>query len=305
MSALTRPELAPDADGVLYTFGGDEWIVVQLAEAMNLSVNLRAQAITRRVGELAIPGVTEICPANAAYMVRVDPDVVHPRELAERLREIAEEVGDAEDFVLQTRIIDVPVLFRDEWTHEIVMRFRDRHQTPELTDLEFAAQLNGYPTTDAFIDAIVGTPFIVSMTGFVPSVPWGYQLVSAERQIEVPKYVRPRTFTPERALGWGGGFSAIYPVDGAGGYQLFGICPGPLVDASQTLPDFRENYTYYRPGDLLRYRAIDRCEYDAIRATVAEGTFRHRSREVEFVPQDWFAAPDATVRRLREVLDAT
>jgi len=304
MSAPTRAELTPDADGVLYTYGGDEWIVVQLAEAMSLSVNLRAQAITRRIGELRIPGVTEICPANAAYMVRIDPDVVHPRAMTERLREIATEVGDAEDFVLRTRITDVPVLFRDEWTHSALMRFRDRHQTPELTDLEFAAQLNGYADVDSFIDAIVGAPFIVSMTGFVPCVPWGYQLVPPRRQIEVPKYVRPRTFTPERALGWGGGFTAIYPVDGAGGYQLFGICPGPIVDATQTLPDFRENYTYYRPGDLIRYRPIDRSEYDAIRATVGDRSFRHHSAELEFVPRDWFAEPDATVRRLCEVLDA-
>lgn len=304
MSSPTRTELTPDADGVLYTFGGDEWIVVQLAEAMSLPVNMRAQAITRRIRELAIPGVTEICPANAAYMVRVDPDIVHPRYLAERLREIAAEVGDAEDFVLKTRVVDMPVLFQDEWTHATVLSSRDRHQTPDLTDLEFGAQLNGYPTTDAFIDAIVSAPFIVSMTGFVPCVPWGYQLVPAERQIEVPKYVRPRTFTPERAFGWGGGFTAIYPVDGAGGYQLFGICPKPLVDASQTLPDFTENYTYFRPGDLLSYRPIDRAEYDAIRATVDAGTFRHRSRDVEFVPQDWLSDPDAGVRRLQEVLDA-
>jgi urea carboxylase len=304
VTAAARPELAPGPDGSLYTFGGDEWIVAQLSESMSLRANLRAQAVTRRLAELALPGVVEICPSNAAYMVRIDPDVVHPRAMLERLKELAEEVGEAEDFVLQTRIVDVPVLFRDEWTHETVMRFRDRHQTPDRTDLEFAAELNGYPDTDSFIAAMVGAPFIVSMIGFVPAVPWGYQLVPADRQIEVPKYVRPRTFTPERAFGWGGGFSAIYPVDGAGGYQLFGICPGPIVDPAQRLADFREQFTFPRPGDIFRYRAIERAEYDAIRATVGDGTFRYRQREVEFVPHDWFADPDGTVRRLEGVLDA-
>ena len=54
----------------------------------------------------------------------------------------------------------------------------------------------------------------------------------------------------------------------------------------------------------LGYRAIERAEYDAIRATVADGTFRYRIRDVEFVPRDWFADPDATTRRMVEVLDA-
>ncbi|WP_245607366.1 5-oxoprolinase subunit B family protein [Pseudonocardia spinosispora] len=304
MSAPTRTDLQPDENGVLYSHGGDEWIVAQLAESMSLNAHLRAQAITRRLTELKLPGVLEICPANAAYMLRVDPDVAHPRAIVERLRELADEVGDAEDFVLQTRIVDLPVLFRDEWTHAALMRFRDRHQTPDRTDLEFAAELNGYSTVDEFIAAIVGTPFIVSMIGFVPAVPWGYQLVPQERQIEVPKYVRPRTFTPERALGWGGGFTAIYPVDGAGGYQLFGICPGPMVDPAQRLHDFADGFTFPRPGDLFRYRQIDRAEYDAIRKTVDDGSFRYRIREVEFVPSDWFADPEATVRRLEGALDA-
>jgi urea carboxylase len=302
--APARTDLMPDADGCLYSHGGDEWIQEQLAEAMSLSAHLRAQAITRRIAELKLPGVIEICPANAAYMLRIDPDVVHPRAMVEKLRELADEVGDAHDFVLQTRIVDVPVLFGDEWTHEALMRFRDRHQTPDKTDLEFAAELNGYSSVEDLIAAIVGTPFIVSMIGFVPGLPWGYQLVPQDRQIEVPKYVRPRTFTPERALGWGGGFTAIYPVDGAGGYQLFGICPGPIVDPAQRLYDFTDEFTFPKPGDIFRYRAIERPEYDAIRATVDDGSFRYRIREVEFVPTDWFADPDGTVRRLQEMLDA-
>jgi urea carboxylase len=291
-----------DTEETRYSFGGDEWIVVQLAEAMSLQANLKAQAITRQIREEDLEGVLEICPSNASYMLRIDPDRLDPRRAVEHLKELEEEVGDAQDFTLRTRIVDVPVLFRDEWTRETVMRFRDRHQTPDRTDLEFAAEINGFADTDALIRAVTGAPFLISMIGFVPSVPWGYQLVPQQRQIEVPKYVRPRTFTPERAFGWGGAFSAIYPVDGAGGYQLFGICPGPIVDPSQRLADFTESYSFPRPGDIFQYRDIDRPEFDEIRGTVQRGTFRYRIREVEFVPQDWYSDPASTVARLQQVL---
>ena len=230
-------------------------------------------------------------------MIRIDPDVVDPRKMVDRLREIEAEVGDAADEHLATRMIEIPVFFEDEWTHETLMRFRDRHQTPDKTDIEFAAERNGYDSSQAFIDAICGAPFIVSMTGFVPDLAWDYQLVPEERQIEVPKYARPRTDTPALAFSWGGAFAAIYPVQGAGGYQLLGICPVPVIDLSQTLPDFKENPFLHRAGDLHRYRPIDREEYDAIRAKVGEGVLLLRDGGRRVRPREVLRGPGGHVRR--------
>lgn len=289
-------------DHTRYSFGGDEWVVVQLAEAMSLQANLKAQVITRKVAEEKIDGILEICPSNASYMLRIDPDVIHPQAVVDRLRELENSLGDGQDLPLPTRIVDIPVLIQDEWTHETVLRFRDRHQSPNQTDLEFAAELNGFADVGSFVTAVLGAPFIVSMVGFVPSVPWGYQLVSQDRQIEVPKYVRPRTYTPERAFGWGGAFSVIYPVAGAGGYQLFGRCPAPIVDAAQRLPDFKDSYAFPRLGDIFNYRRVERPEYDEVRDAVEKGIFKYHIKEVEFVPREWFADPDSTVERLGQVL---
>ena len=41
---------------------------------------------------------------------------------------------------LPTRVLEIPVLYRDPWTTETLMRFRDRHQNPVGTDIEFAAE---------------------------------------------------------------------------------------------------------------------------------------------------------------------
>ena len=119
------------------------------------------------------------------------------------------------------------------------MRFRDRHQDPDATDLEYSARINGYDSKDDFIAALLGSPWLVTMIGFVPGLPWCYQLVPPEEQVEVPKYVRPRTFTPERAFGFGGGFAVVYSVQGAGGYQLYGMAPAPVLDVKQKLEGFR------------------------------------------------------------------
>lgn len=272
--------------GFRYDYGGDEFIFVELSQEMSLEVNFRVMAITGKLREKAIDGIWDICPANASYLVRFDPDRIHPDELIAELKQLEQSVSDLSDVIIRSRVVDVPILFEDPWTHEALMRFRDRHQDPNSTDLEYAARINGFKTKEDLIHALTNAPYLVSMVGFVPGLPWCFQMVPREEQIEVPKYVRPRTYTPERAFGFGGAFAVIYPVEGAGGYQLFGIAPAPIYDKEQRLPDFKDSMVFPRAGDIFRYRRIDRDEYDAIRKEVEEGTFVYRTSEIEFTPDE-------------------
>ena len=286
-----------------YEFGGDEFVFVELDQQMSIEANFKAMMITNALADRALDGIVDICPSNASYLIRIDPDVLSPHELVTVLRELEGQAGAVpEDYVLPTRIVDIPVLFDDPWTHEALMRFRDRHQDPDSTDLEYGARVNGFDTVQAFIDHLSGNPWLVTMLGFVPGLPFCYQLEPRERQVQVPKYVRPRTFTPERAFGIGGAFSVIYPVQGAGGYQLYGISPVPVLDVRQDHPDFAHSIVFPRVGDIWRYRSIDRAEYDQTRAQVENGQFRFRQRDVEFSPSAFLADPQAVNDRLLEVL---
>ncbi|WP_395475378.1 allophanate hydrolase subunit 1 [Saccharopolyspora spinosa] len=206
-----------------YEFGGDEFVFVELDREMSLKANLKAMAITGALRRENIDGVIDICPSNASYLVRLNPDRLHPAELVEELRRLEHTAGELpDDHAVRTRIVDVPVLFDDPWTRETLLKFRDRHQDPDATDLEFAARINGFTDVRALVEAITAAPFLVTMLGFVPGLPFCYQMVPRDRQIQVPKYVRPRTDTPERAFGYGGAFAVVYPVRGAAGTSSSG-----------------------------------------------------------------------------------
>lgn len=299
----TQPSEAFVAGGTRYSYGGDEWILVELSEAMSLQVNMRAQAICRVLEGRRVAGVLDVCCGNASYLIRIDPDTIDPRAAVEILREIEDEVGDALEFRLQTRVVEVPILWEDEWTHKTLMRFRDRHQAPDKTDIEFAAELNGFHDKEEFKAAVCATPFLAAMTGFVPCLVWWYQLTTPDKLLQVPKYVRPRTDTPERAFSWGGAFAAIYPVQGAGGYQLLGMCATPQVDPSRRLPDFHDADWFFGVGDLAVFRPIDRTEYDRIRAEVQDERFRYRQAPVEFIPNEFNDDPDAVNASIMRSLD--
>jgi KipI family sensor histidine kinase inhibitor len=296
MTAMT------DVQPARYSWGGDEFILVELAEEMSLQANFRAMAITKKLSDARPDGVLEICPANASYQVQYDPDVLEPAELLALLQDLEQQVGDAHELALSTRVLEVPVLYRDPWTTETLMRFRDRHQDPDATDIEYAARINGYSSVEDFIEAHSGSPWFTSMVGFVAGLPFLFQMVPRERQIIVPKYLRPRTDTPKQTVGYGGCFACIYSVRGAGGYQMLGITPAPIYDPTQTLPDFADFMVLFRPADIVKFAPIDRDRYDELLAEVEAGTFHVETRPVEFHLQSFLDDPDGYNARLLAVL---
>jgi urea carboxylase len=184
--------------------------------------------------------------------------------------------------VIKSRIIEIPVYYNDPWTHETLMRFRERHQDPKSTDIEYTARINNLDGVEGFIKAHSGAPWFVSMVGFVAGLPFLYQMVDRKRQIQSPKYLRPRTDTPKLTVGHGGCFGCIYSVRGAGGYQMFGITPVPIYDPAQKIKHLRDFMCLFNPGDMVKWRPIDRAEYDDTVAAVEKGKFKLKMKDVTF-----------------------
>jgi urea carboxylase len=286
-----------------YSFGGDEHVFVEVDEEMSLEAFFTSLSLTNAVRAASIKGVTEVCPANASFQIKFDPDVIAPDDMLAELKRLEAAAAKAESRI-RTRIVEIPVFFRDPWTTETLMRFRERHQDPKSTDIEYAARINGYDSVDAFIAAFTGSPWFVSMVGFVAGLPFLYQMVERERQIEVPKYLRPRTDTPKLTVGFGGCFGCIYSVRGAGGYQMFGITPMPIYDPKQEISYLRDFMVFFKPGDIVKWKPIGREEYDAAVAEVEAGRFAPLIREVTFDLNEFHRDVDGYNRKLDEVLHA-
>jgi urea carboxylase len=289
--------------GIRYSFGGDEHVFVEVDEGMSLEAFFKSLSMTNAVRDSRIAGVTEICPANASFQIKFDPDRIKPDDMLSELKKL-ETASDKAESVIKTRIIEVPCFYRDPWTTETLMRFRERHQDPNSTDIEYAARINNYASVDDFIKAHSGSPWFVSMVGFVAGLPFLYQMVERKRQIEVPKYLRPRTDTPKLTVGIGGCFGCIYSVRGAGGYQMFGITPMPIYDPNQEISYLRDFMILFKPGDIVKWKPIDRAEYDVTVADVAANKFTPLIREVSFDLEEFNKDIDGYNHKLEEALHA-
>lgn len=264
-----------------YSYGGDEHIFVECDEEMSLEAFFKSLSMAAAIKKAKIKGVTEICPANASMQVKFDPDVIKPSDMLKELKAIEKASAKAKP-VIKSRIIEIPVLYNDPWTHETLMRFRERHQDPSSTDIEYTARINNLDGVDGFIKAHSGAPWFVSMVGFVAGLPFLYQMVDRKRQIQSPKYLRPRTDTPKLTVGHGGCFGCIYSVRGAGGYQMFGITPIPIYDPNQKIKHLKDFMCLFRPGDIVKWKPIGREEYDATVAAVEKGRFNLKMKDVTF-----------------------
>lgn len=287
-----------------YTFGGDEFLFVEIDEEMSLRANFRATLIARELGKRELDGIIELCPANASLLIRFDPDVIAPNELETTVREIEDGVVHSDVTTLDTRIVEVPVWYQDPFTAEVVERFREGyHQDPSGTDLDYAAAVNGLEDADAFIRAHHSSPWLVTMVGFVAGLPFMYQLVDREHQLQVPKYLAPRTDTPKLTIGHGGCFCALYSVRGAGGYQMFGVAAAPIFDPEQQGPDFDDFMIFFKPGDLVKFRPIGESEYNDIQKQVEAGEYSYKQVPVTFDLERALAEGSAYNDELLEALD--
>jgi urea carboxylase len=285
-----------------YSWGADEHLVVQIDEEMNLAANFKAMAISKALAAQDLPGIQDICPANASLLIRFDPDRLEPEKLESIVRTIEDEVVHHE-LALRTRLLEIPVWYDDPFTRDVGAKFRDRHQRPQGSDLEYAMAELGLSSVGEFVARHSGSPWLVSMVGFVAGLPFMFQMVERERQIELPKYLRPRTETPKLTIGHGGCFACIYSVKGAGGYQMFGITPLPIYDPQQRHEAFHDSMVMFRPGDIVKFRPIGEAGYHELEAAAERGEDVYRSVAVDFELDEFLADPDAYNARLLGALD--
>ena len=93
--------------GLRYTFGGDEHLFVECSEEMSLEAFFTSLSMAKGVRESDIKGVTEICPANASFQIKFNPDIIHPDDILREVKSIEGAAAKAEP-VLKTRIVEIP-----------------------------------------------------------------------------------------------------------------------------------------------------------------------------------------------------
>jgi KipI family sensor histidine kinase inhibitor len=225
---------------------GDRAVSVELADAISFEINTRVRALEYLVQQKGLPGVVEMVPAYRALLVYYDPLLIGYDALCAALTEL---LAQADRAVLPpARVVELPCCYADA----------------ELGfDLDAAAARLGLDAR-ALVELHAAADYHVYFLGFTPGLPY---MMSPER-LRIPRLDTPRTRLPAGSVGLGGGQSCIYSVESPGGFWIIGRTPLRLYDPGAAEP------VLLRPGDTVRFRPIDRAEFDRIAAAVEARTYR-------------------------------
>jgi urea carboxylase len=278
---------------------GDEYIYAEISKDMSAESNFKALAITNELRKRNIPGIIDICPSNASYLIRFNPEVLSPYDLLDYLKEIDIKKSNPSELTSRVRIIEIPTWYNDPLTHEYSEKYKHRNIESKGSNFDFVMRLNGFSDPEEFISAHSAMPYLITMIGFIVCTAWEFPLgLSRNEMIQSPKYLSPRPHTPCQAVGIGGAFTVVYPVSSPGSYQLVGMSAVPVYDNERKLEDLKEDVFLGRPGDLWKHRPIDEKEYNQINHEVEQGTYRYKIREIHFSPEEYFAKGKQYIQQL-------
>jgi len=183
-------------------------------------------------------------PSFSALLVYYDPGVTTYEALCAAITAIADQADTA--VLPPSRTVELPCCYDD----------------PELGfDLVAAAKRLGL-SPDELVKLHAGADHLVYFIGFTPGLPYMGGMPAA---LHIPRLETPRTKVPAGSVGIGGIQCCIYSVDSPGGYWVLGRTPLKLYDPGAADP------ILLRPGDHVRFRRIDRAEYDSIEQGTGTG----------------------------------
>ena len=268
-----------DLGGIRCLIAGDRYVLLEFGSSMDLALNLKAISFANKIMEECIDGVIETLPMFVSVLVHYDSTVLDPANLRARLFALWGETSGERDVAVPSRLIEIPVCYLDSWTRACVEDYA-RNVKPIEDDPTFVARTSGLASPEEFARRHAFTQHWVGGVGFYPGLP-DMMPLDPRCQHSIPKYDPPRLWTVTGAIGVGGGFTSIYPMNTPGGYHLIGRTPVPMFSTNRLLSPFRDKLTLVEPGDRIKFTAIDEKTFAEIEAAVAAGAYRFQIHESE------------------------
>ena len=210
----------------VYRQQGDRNILVEYGPIMlDIELRIRVHALMTEMERLGLPGVIDIVPGIRSLQLHFDGVMLDQKGALAALIAAEERLGDLEDFSVPSRIVHLPLSWRDPATIETIEKYMGavRDDAPWCPDnIEFIRRINGLPDAQAVEELIFDASYLVMGLGDVYLGAPVATPVDPRHRLVTTKYNPARTWTPPNVVGIGGAYMCIYGMEGPGGYQLFG-----------------------------------------------------------------------------------
>jgi urea carboxylase len=307
-AVIARRPAQEGKPAIAYRYAGDRAVLVEYGEMeFDLTLNFFMLAVDAALRANRPGGIVETAPGFRSILVVYEPVRLATSELVDHLQRVHDSLQGEQGMTIPSRLVHMPIAFDDSASRDAVERYirtirKDAPNAEGGTNIDYIVRYNGFREREELYAAVLGSEQWAAFIGFFPGLPFMFPLDPRET-VFVPKYNPTRTWTAEGAVGLGGPCVAIYPVESAGGYQLFGRTL-PIYDIRQRNAAFRDNPLLLRPGDRIQFHRVDEDELLQAFEDVHADRYRYRIEDSAFdLAQylDWLPtiADEAEERRHR------
>ena len=301
----------PRSPRTVYRQQGDRNILVEYGPiVLDIELRIRVHALMTELERLALPGIVDIVPGIRSLQVHFDGAVMSQSMALAALIAAEERLGDLEDFTIPSRIVHLPLSWRDPATIETIEKYMGavRADAPWCPDnIEFIRRINGLPDVAAVENLIFEANYLVLGLGDVYLGAPVATPVDPRHRLVTTKYNPARTWTPPNVVGIGGAYMCIYGMEGPGGYQLFGRTIQVWNTHRQTDAFIEGKPWLLRFFDQIRFYPVSAEDLTEWRRDFPTGRRSIRIEESEFRLADYRAflarnaEPIATFEAQRQV----
>jgi urea carboxylase len=271
---------------VVYRRAGDDYLLVEYGPmALAIELRLRVHLLMQAVSEAGLPGIIDVTPGIRSLQIHYDSAVLSRSRLLAALAAIEPRLAAAEDVVVASRTVPLPLSWNDPAIRLAVRKYHEliRPDAPWCpSNIEFIQRINGLASADAVREIVLAARYLVLGLGDVYlGAPVATPLDPRHRLVTT-KYNPARAWTPENAVGIGGAYLCVYGMEGPGGYQLFGRTI-QMWNSWRTTDAFAPGTPWLlRFFDQIRFFLVDEAELAEARAAFPHGACQVRIEETRF-----------------------
>ncbi|MEE3420507.1 MAG: urea carboxylase [Lachnospiraceae bacterium] len=204
---------------------GEENVLAEFGEMeLNIELRFRVHILMREMEKQNLP-VIDMTPGIRSLQVHFDADRITARQMAAKVREVAEHLPKLDDITVPSRKIMLPLSWDDPQTQIAAQRYQKtvRPNAPWCpSNPEFIRRINGLTSISDVRDIVFNAEYLVLGLGDVYLGAPVATPVDPRQRLVTTKYNPARPWTPENAVGIGGAYLCVYGMEGPGGYQFVG-----------------------------------------------------------------------------------
>lgn len=224
---------------------GDQGLLVNYGESISRENNLKVKALYHQLSSEDVPGILALIPSYNSLCIYFQKKIIQHNELKERIKKLEHPKKSKQS---SGKNIQIPVLYGGKWG-------------PDLTEVAAFHEI----TTDKLIHLHSQQDFFVYTMGFMPGFAY---LGDFPSEKPTPRKETPRTFVEAGSVGLAGFQTAVYPSQSAGGWQIIGRSPIPLI-----MPDKKKPFLI-GPEDGIRFYPIDEAAFRNWQERLKEKSFK-------------------------------